>query len=50
LEKIEPPFSKSIIETIFEDISGDIWIGTSNGVGCVKNGKLHWLVVSMEGC
>lgn len=50
IKPIEPPFINAEIQTIYEDISGLIWIGTSNGVGCFKNGQFHWLVASMEGC
>jgi len=50
IKPIEPPFINAEIQTIYEDISGVIWIGTSNGVGCFKSGQFHWLVASMEGC
>lgn len=50
IKSIEPPFNNAEIQTIYEDISGVLWIGTSNGVGCFKNGEFHWLVASMEGC
>lgn len=50
IKPMEPPFINAEIQTIYEDISGVIWIGTSNGVGCFKNGQFHWLVANMEGC
>jgi ligand-binding sensor domain-containing protein len=50
ITSIAPPFINAEIQTIYEDISGILWIGTSNGVGCFKNGEFHWLAANMEGC
>ena len=50
IKYLDTPFPQSEIQSIYETISGELWIGTSKGVGRFKNGQYHWLVVSMEGC